>query len=153
MGYKKTLAQYLQSIGQLDAHHLGDSESQFTDSQRDQLARQLEHQYANNHILIWLAAFLWIVLFVLGACFAIHFRNNLTGLSLLFGGSFMALGGNMLALRRLWLDSSIIGALLAILPGLTPNEAAKVITTFYFNAIDGRGRSDAKASRRANRGR
>jgi hypothetical protein len=132
--YKSILAAYVRSIGQADSAYLGEA-SRFTPSQKEQLANQLRRQYANNQILIWAAAMLWVILFAIGAYFALHYRDNLTALSLALGGNVMVLSGVVLSLRRLWLESSVVGALLAILPGLTPAEAAKVITTFYFNAI------------------
>lgn len=134
-GYKKALTEYLQSIGQLEAQPLGKA-NEFTDLQKQWLERELERQYIRNQVFLWTASVLWVILFALGVYFAIMFRRNATNLSVVLGGNLMVLSGNVLALRRLWLDSSIMGVLLAILPALSPKEAAKVIANFYFNAID-----------------
>jgi hypothetical protein len=135
--YKKSIAAYVRAIGQTQAIRLGDG-TDFASAEKERLTSDLRHQYAQNQRLIWIASTLWVVLFMLGVYFAIHYRDNLTGLTVALGGNLMVLGGVMFALRRLWLDSSTMGALLAIVPGLNPSEAAKVITSFYFNAIGSR---------------
>jgi hypothetical protein len=137
--YKKILVEYLRSIGQLEAHQLG-AVSTLRLEEKERLSRELKRQYDRNQLFIWLSTGLWVVLFGVGISFALHYRNTPTGLSVALGGNVMALSGVMLALRRLWLDSSLIGALLSILPGLTPAEAAKVITTFYFDATEKKDR-------------
>ena len=136
--YRQIVTRYVQKLGQTEAVRLGDS-PEFTSADKDRLASELRGQYTQNQRLIWIASGLWVILFFVGIYFAIHYRDNLTGLTVAIGGNLMVLSGVMLALRRLWLDSSAMGALLAILPGLSPADAAKVITSFYFNAIDSKG--------------
>jgi hypothetical protein len=136
--YRQIVSRYVQKIGQTQAVGLGDS-AEFTSVDKDRLASELKDQYAKNQQLIWIVCGLWVILFFLGVYFAVHYRDNLTGLSVALGGNIMVLSGVMFALRRLWLDSSAMGALLAILPGLGPAEAAKVITSFYFNVVESKG--------------
>jgi predicted lysophospholipase L1 biosynthesis ABC-type transport system permease subunit len=131
--YRKVLAEYLRSIGQLEAHKLG-ATTKFTPEQQEQLRRELKRQYDRNQVFVWMSAALWIILYGVGLSFAMRYHDTLAHLSMTLGGNIMVLGSAMFALRQLWLDLSVIGALLSILPGLTPAEAAKVITTFYFNS-------------------
>ncbi len=134
-GYKAVIARYVEKLGQTKAQGMGSAtEAPPVDS--GALSIELKNQYHRNQILIWLAAALWTMLFLVGIFLVFLFRNNPAGLALILGGNLMVLSGVMFALRRLWLDLSAMGALLAILPGLSPAEAAKVITSYYFNAID-----------------
>src|SRR5436309_388147 len=133
--YKHVLARYLCDIGQLEAHQLG-AINEFTPAQKASLANELRYQYERNQRLIWIVILLWFILYGIGLYFAITYHNSVANISIALIGSLMTLPLAIFALRRLWLDSSVLGALLAILPGLTPSEAAKVITTFYFNISD-----------------
>jgi hypothetical protein len=132
--YKRTIENYVRKLGQLGARPMGEA-PEITQVDKAALTSQLQRQYRQNQILIWVASILWVLLFFLAGYFALHYRDNLTGLTVALGRNLMVLGGVMIALRRLWLDSSCIGALLAILPGLSPDEAAKAITGFYLNAL------------------
>lgn len=131
--YKDILGTYVTMLGQTNAIHMGAS-AEFTAENKAELTRQLRGQYKQNQALVWIATALWVILFLVAIYFALYYRDNLKGLSVALGGNLMVVSGIMLALRRLWLDTSSIGALLAILPGLTPKDAAKVITSFYLNA-------------------
>ena len=133
--YRKIIANYVRGLGQTEAQGMGIA-AEFNPRDTEALFAELKNQYHRNQIMIWWAAALWTILFIVGVYFAFHYRDNPKSLLLVLGGNLMVLGGVMLALRRLWLDLSAVGALLAILPGLSSSEAAKVITSFYFNAID-----------------
>ncbi len=135
MSLNAIIEAYLGGIGQLDEQELGGSPNTVSAEYQQSLVASLSGQWKFNKGIIVVAISVLCAIFLLGIFLVIYYRDSPTAIAAILGGNFFSLLVIVGWLRRLWLENSTMGALLAIVEGMTPREAAKVITTWHFRAI------------------
>jgi hypothetical protein len=140
---EQTLASYLRRIEQYEPQSLGKTPRSVTNEDSQFLRDSLNRQLRFNNSLIVVAAILLCGLFLLGAFLIVYNRRSLDAVGVISGTTFAALLGIVAFLRRLWLDKSAMDLLIYASYGLSPAEAAKLVTTFYFKALKARAAAAA----------
>lgn len=130
-----TLASYLKTIDQLEPQSLGGRQRSLTDQDSQFLRESLTRQLRFNNSLIVVAVVLLCVLFLLAVLLILAQRNSLNAVAVISGATFSAMLAIIAFLRRLWLDKSAMDMLLYACYGLSPQEVAKLVTSFYFKAV------------------
>jgi hypothetical protein len=143
--YRDLIKNYVVNLKLNAAAPLGGETPQIVEA-TERLAIELQRQHSRNQTIVWVTTVLWVVLFVVGIGLVWQYRDRPDSLTVVLGGNALVLSGIMIGLRRLWLDASTIGALLAILPGLTPTERAKVLFAFYLRALDAKPAESVKSA-------
>jgi hypothetical protein len=130
-----TLADYLRRIGQYEAQRLGGEAHQISPADSEFLRDSLCRQIRFSDRLITVAVILLCGLFVVGVFLILYNRGSLNATAVISGGTFASMLVIIRWLRQLWLDKSTMDMLVNAANGLSPAEAAKLVTTFYFKAL------------------
>ncbi|MEX3846254.1 hypothetical protein [Paraburkholderia sp. BR10882] len=126
---------YLTQIGQNSPLDLDESRREITDEDSKFLLQRFDKtQRLADVALIAAIATLLIIFFIFTALIFIY-RNNLAYFSTLTGGDLLSMLTIVSWLRRLWLEKTTIETLRVFLVKMKPEDAAQIITTFYFNAM------------------
>jgi hypothetical protein len=75
-------------------------------------------------------------LFIAGLGLVVYYRDSPERVAVLFGGgTFLSMLVIVGWLRKLWFDKRTMDLLLVLVQSMSPADAAKVLTTFYFGAL------------------
>jgi hypothetical protein len=129
------LADYLRRIEQYESQPLGKPPRTITPEDSQFLRDTLQAQLRFNNALILAAAAMLCVLFLVGVLLIVLYRGSTTGVSIISGTTFASMLGIVRFLRRLWLDKSTMDVLICASHGMSPEETAKLVTSFYFKAV------------------
>ena len=132
---KQTLVDYLRRIGQYEPQTLGKKPRPVTEEDNRFLRDSLNRQLRFNNIMILVAVLLLCGLFTLGAFLILYHRNSVNAVEVISGTTFAALLLIVRFLRRLWLDKSAVDLLIHASYAMSPEESAKLVTSFYFRTL------------------
>jgi hypothetical protein len=138
---KHALASYLRHIEQYEPQSLGKAQRSLTDEDSQFLRDSLNRQLRFNNSLIMVAVALLCGLFLLGVFLIVDHKDSVAAITVISGTTFASLMAIVAYLRRLWLDKSALDMLVYASYGLSPNEAAKLVTNFYFRVVETRAAS------------
>ena len=138
--YLRALQTYLNDIGEAGPKKLGEAAPPLSQgslaSAQASLEISLRKDARKTDRILLIAVGLLCCLFALGFGLTIYHRNSPTNVAALFGGgTFLSLLGIVAWLRKLWFDKRTMDLLLALTQSMTPADAAKALTSFYFGAL------------------
>jgi hypothetical protein len=139
-GYVQSIQTYLREIGEVESKKLGDSPALFAPGAlagpQGRVERSLREEARKTDRIVAVAVVLLCSLFVAGLGLVIYYRDSPERVAVIFGGgTFASLLGIIAWLRKLWFDKRTMDLLLVSLESMSPSDAAKVLTTFYFGAL------------------
>lgn len=139
-GYVQSIQTYLREIGEVESKKLGDTPSlrapETLAGAQSALERSLREDARHTDIIVVVAVVLLCCLFVAGLGLVIYYRDSPERVEVMFGGgTFVSLLGIVAWLRKLWFDKRTMDLLLVLVQSMSPADAAKVLTTFYFGAL------------------
>jgi hypothetical protein len=137
-GLESILADYLRRIGQYEPQPLGKAPRPSTAEDAQFLREALTRQLRFNNSMIMVAVAMLCGLFLLEVFLIVDHRDSLKAVSVISGTAFAGLLLVVRYLRRLWLDKSAMDILILTSHSLPPAETARLVTSFYFKAIQGR---------------
>ncbi|SRR5258706_14293875 len=108
-----------------------------TGADTDRLILRLERQTAINNRIITTIVASYVFLLLISSVLVILHHTDLAWVGSFLGGNFLALTGIGAKLFEMWRVKNYIDMMLALLPSLTPQEALKMIQTFYFEKLQG----------------
>ncbi len=138
-GLQSALGSGLRAVDQAAAPDLGKASGGSTESGKQEMLRILRKQQNVNASFLWVALVLLVILFGVGGGLIYLYREQPGVLTVILGGNLFTLLAVIDWLRRLWRDKSVLDALLFTVSGMAPEDAIKVISTFYFRMRSGQG--------------
>jgi hypothetical protein len=138
--YVQSVQTYLREIGEVESKKLGDTPTlrapETLAGAQSTLERSLREDARTTDRIVVVAVVLLCCLFVAGIGLVVYYRNSPEHLEVLFGGgTFVSLLGIVGWLRKLWFDKRTMDLLLVLVQSMSPADAAKVLTAFYFGAL------------------
>ncbi len=139
-GYVQSLQTYLREIGEVESKKLGDAPTnrapETLAGAQSALERSLREDAKSTDRIVVAAVVLLCCLFVAGLGLVVYYRNSPEHAAVLFGGgTFVSLLGIVAWLRKLWFDKRTMDLLLVLVQSMSPADAARVLTAFYFGAL------------------
>ena len=101
----------------------------------DRLAERLERQATFNKRIIVTIVVIYGLTFAVSAVLVIAHHNDIGWIEAFVGGNVLGLTGVGSKIFNLWREKIYVDALLALLPSLTPAEAARMLEAFYLEKI------------------
>lgn len=141
---KQTLVDYLRRIGQYEPQSLGKESRRLTAEDNVFLRESLNRQLRFNNLMILVALVLLCALFILGVFLILYNLRSVNVVEVISGATFAAMLAMIRFLRRLWLDKSAVDLLIHASYAMSPEEAAKLVTSFYFRTQNIRGQVKAE---------
>lgn len=115
------------------------------------LVEKLREERNSNNLIIWLAVGGYVLLLLLLSSLVVLHQNDPKWVAAMLGGNLLSLGVVVAWIRDIWREKNYIDMLLAVLPTLTPEEAIKVVQSFYYEKVS-RKAQPAKARPHPNGG-
>jgi hypothetical protein len=142
---------YLDRLGQSPGRmpSLGETAPSATPEDTRFIEGTLRAQRTFNDRIILVAILLLCAFFALGVFLILRFLSSPATIPLVFGGTIFSLLGIVRWLQTLWWDKSMMDVLLAVCASMTPDEAARTITTVYFEVLKSRSKKSRPQARRA----
>jgi hypothetical protein len=139
-GYVQSIQTYLREIGEVESKKLGDAPAlrapETLAGAQGALERSLREDARKTDRIVVVAVVLLCCLFIAGLGLVVYFRDSPERIAVLFGGgTFLSMLGIVGWLRKLWFDKRTMDLLLDLVQSMSPADAAKVLTTFYFGAL------------------
>jgi hypothetical protein len=139
---RSTIEHLLASTGRLSPIKLGEQraeEEQGLAEQVERGTRVLVGNLRSNRSTIshWILV-IYVVLSLLAVGWLVFLSSTRDDDVLVRAGVIASLVGVIEGLRRMWIQKTLIDALLAIVEGLPPPEGIKAVESFYWNTFRGK---------------
>jgi len=145
--------EYLRLIEQQEGGKLGEKLKEVTVANNQYFAALLDEHLKFNKSIIVVAVALLCILFSVGMFLVYTLRTSPKGIIAISGGNFLSFLLVIRWLRRLWIEKSMVDVMIFVARDMSPYEAAKFLTKFYFKMLQPRrerlGRSRSGVSGQA----
>lgn len=122
--------------------HLGGKAPKVTDQQISFLLEQLKAAAAQNGKIVAILISVYVAMLVVAFIIVLRLFTNPTAMRAALGGSFLSLLVIVKGLHSLWRENHGIQIMIALLPSLSPEEAIKVVESFYYKKRSARHNGD-----------
>ena len=127
------IGQFLKSDESLRAGpHLGPQARKATPQQVEFLIAQLRAASTQNGKIIAVVIALYVAMLACGFVIVFALLHEPKTMRAVLGGSFLSLLVIVKGLHSLWRENTRIQLLMALLPSLPPEEAIKVVESYYY---------------------
>ena len=120
---------------------LGDKTPLVSEQQKSFLIQQLKLASAQNRKIATVLVGVYVAMLVVGFIIALTLFRNETALRAALGGSFLSLLLIVRGLYSVWRENNGMQVLLALIPSLSPEEAIKVVESYYYKTRNAARRS------------
>jgi hypothetical protein len=132
---KHILAEFTESIDQTATPALGGATHDDNVKPLANAATRMAELAHKNAYMMHTAVALVLALFLGCVALVIYYRHTPNIAILVMGGNGLQLLLLVGWLRRLWMEKTTVETLLIAVEELPPNDAARLLTAFYFRAI------------------
>jgi len=129
------IAAFVAQIGHQSVLPLGANERIVDKADVDFLLERFRRTQKLTNFLIFAAASTVLAVFLMSISIMYIYISQPKVVVFLFGGDISTLMVATVMLRRLWMDKVTVDILTVIIAGMSPREAAKTLTTFYFQFV------------------
>jgi hypothetical protein len=126
------LEKFLKETGSLKSPHLGDEPPPKREFDKATFMESLSRERGFNRGIIVALVALHVALFIVSIGFAVYYRDNLTTIGAILGGSILSLLGIAKALQQVWREKVIMDVLVASIPNLSGDSVVKVVESIYY---------------------
>lgn len=114
------------------APHLGGDAPKITQQQVSFLIDRLKAASTQNSRIAAILIGVYIAMLIVGFIIVLTLFRNATAMRAALGGSFLSLLVIVKGLHSVWRESHGMQVMLALLPSLSPEEAIKVVESYYY---------------------
>ena len=123
------------------APHLGGPARKITQDQVTFLIEQLKAASNQNGKIVAVLIILYIAMLIGGFVIVFTLYHDPKVMHGALGGSFLSLLAILTGLRSIWREQSQFMLMIALLPSLLPEEAIKVVETYYYKSKNKTGKA------------